>query len=663
MISRIKRNKKVFLGFIVFEIAVILILVYFASSKNALLRVFADVKQLYLGYDNRFDRLPKMIVFPENYVASNNSSLEQDYLNITGRKKIPMNSSVIQYNNQNQYVNFGFDRHDNETDFTGYNLTLFDTKVNIGGGNNDKKCKKIENQIQINVSKSKSFDFDLKDIIRTHFNFQNSYLQDLRGFFGHSWSVQNEVNHHDFERKWFKLAGSSIWLERYGVHFMISRITYCPTKAKNDPLFSLSYAQIFDKSWNELKNIESVLPTNKAVMNSTFTSMIFPTFLNLPFYLDTFEKGNYGHEDPRLILTVNENGYEEPMMVTNAYNKHINHYAETIADKKFAYSRSMYLCYPWRFQIGKKNVDISSKNLGLYNKVVEILPENNLNFEVQKNWTPFFNYERRHNDNYDKEVFFVYRWQNLEIYRCSLENIEDGAIICRFEYQMDSNLLPDAPVGDLRGGTELINVNEFIDKYTGKFDQLELIVNKIPKNRQIWLGFARAHLKDCGCTTDMYRPNLVVVTADSNGVDGTYKYKISTISSFMALNIQMKGWHTLDNFCGTISALIPNGISDWVFEEKHSDLNESTKSLDLIVDKLTLSYSINDDTVEIIQIENLLMEMLKLDLKNPYYKLFEKGTFNKGYNNDNVECAIRESYQFCADFAEDVKDRKPGFYI
>jgi beta-1,2-mannosyltransferase len=659
MISRIKRSKKVFLRFIVFVI-VILILVYSAGSKDSLLR---DIEQVYLGYDNRFDRLPKMIVFPENYVASNSSSLEQDYLIITGRKKIPMNSSVIQYNNQNQYANSGFDRYDNETDFTGYNLTLFDTKVNIGGGNDDRKCKKIENQIQINVSKSKSLDFELKDIIRTHFNFQNSYLQELRGFFGSSWSVQNEVNHHDFKRKWFKLAGSSIWLERYGVHFMISRITYCPTKAKNDPLFSLSYAQIFDKSWNELKNIELVLPTNEAVMNSSLTSTIFPTFLNLPFYFDTFKKGNYGHEDPRLILTVNENGYEEPMMVTNAYNKHIKHYAGTKADKEFAYSRSMFLCYPWQFQIGKRNVDISCENLGLYNKIVELLPENNLDSEIQKNWTPFFNYEKRLKDNYDKEVFFVYRWQNLEIYRCSLEDIEDGAIICRFEYQMDSNLLPDAPVGDLRGGTELINVNEFIDKFTGKFDQLELIVNRIPKNRQIWLGFARAHLKDCGCTTHMYRPNLVVMTADSNGVGGTSKYKISTISSFMALNIQMKGWHTLDNFCGTISALIPNGISDWVFEGKHSDLYESTKSLDMIVDKLMLSYSISDDTVEIIQIENLLMEMLKLDSKNPHYKLFEKGTFSKGYNNDNVECAIRESYQFCADFAENVKNRKPSFYI
>ena len=46
------------------------------------------------------------------------------------------------------------------------------------------------------------------------------------------------------------------------MYFMISRIAYSPHGVKNQPVVSLTYGQLFDRNWNEVKNINLLVPSN-----------------------------------------------------------------------------------------------------------------------------------------------------------------------------------------------------------------------------------------------------------------------------------------------------------------------------------------------------------------------------------------------------------------
>lgn len=67
---------------------------------------------------------------------------------------------------------------------------------------------------------------------------------------------------------------------------------------------------------------------------------------------------------------------------------------------------------------------------------------------------------------------------------------------------------------------------------------------KLPKNRKIYIGWARAHLNKCGCGESMYRPNMVILVEDFNPEENRFYYKLSDVSEYIDFNAHVPPWTT-----------------------------------------------------------------------------------------------------------------------
>lgn len=621
-------------------------------------------------------------------------------------------------------------------------------------------CKShLEMEAKVEVDTPVSLDTSMPEILQRFIDDldTNPFYHEMAPLFLKDAKIQlkNKV----VDQYWYKLAGSSVWLEEYQVHFMISRILYTFTHIRNQPRVSFFYAQLYDKDWNELTNTKLVVPTNDLNEDSKnhkdnsdkqhYKVLKFPYFLPIPFYHkydDTWGR-YYGPEDPRILMVKNKAGYEEPLIAFNLYHQK-KEYDEKEGKEVKKHYRNMFISWPWQFQKGKANMDGFNDpqyENNYYNKAVELKIKNVKRKDKQKNWTPFVSNSDRNRHGYDKTLNFIYRWADFEVLKC---DITKDIGTCTFNYRLNPELKSNAGVGPLRGGTELININSLLGEDAKKV---------IPSNREILVGFARAHIDNCGCGENMYRPNLVVVTKDTlnpatNNLNAkreaieefggpmreeeiqqkvndeksndeqiteeeqkllqeeekkaevqrqremeekqaedeeekkkeekqkeeqekkkeeekkkteeekehieiidyedTY-YKISYISSFISFNIPIIGWNLLDpnNVCDDgPNILIPNGISNWVVSSKNGEDFE---------DYLTLSVSLSDFTNHKINIKGLLGEILRINNGNIATEVINSDNL-VGFNNDNLNCAIELSKQFCHDFgvAHGAEDKK-----
>lgn len=71
-----------------------------------------------------------------------------------------------------------------------------------------------------------------------------------------------QLEDHSVEKFWFRLSGSSVWLEQYGMYFTDSRVLYSPRGIRNQSILNLGYIQIFNERWEELEDVELIVPTN-----------------------------------------------------------------------------------------------------------------------------------------------------------------------------------------------------------------------------------------------------------------------------------------------------------------------------------------------------------------------------------------------------------------
>ncbi|CAK7902462.1 beta-mannosyltransferase 4 [[Candida] anglica] len=597
----------------------------------------------------------KLVVFPTEF---HESDLKKAYTSTFG--DIPKGSKLIRYSYQSQDIlshQFKSVPHNsfNEkgSNFSPYTMTFFNSFTNIESEMD--QCSKLENDVEFDVSKSQFLDTTLHDIIKQFRDDNSAYYQEIKPIWGET--IDKQLEEGSIDQYWFRLAGSSVWLAQYGVHFMVSRVLYSAEKVRNVPNISFLYIQLFNENWQELTNTELIVPTNDPYRANDphldtedfihYYKFKAPGFLPVAHYVNDMTRF-YGPEDPRILLVKNKLGYEEPLVVFNAFHRKVKG-IETDGEGTSKYSfetyRSMFMCWPWQFQFGKKNVDgISNENtdMNLYSRVHELRRKGAERMKTQKNWTPFVSYDDRiQNGEYDSHVYFIYRWINLEILKCDVSDLTfDQPSQCTFAYRMDENLAIDAPVGAMRGGTQMVNVVELLhDTYRNQIDIVEPIIESIPPNREIWIGFARAHLTYCGCGKDMYRPNFAVMIREDD------KFKIHTISSFSSFNIEVFGWDMSqpDVSCDDDgpSALIPNGISSWYIS------TESSKK-DGIIDFLTMSFSVSDYTVQIIHLKGVLRALLTLDKKNPNKLFGHGGSVEIGYNDDNINCALEESKHFCS---------------
>lgn len=476
---------------------------------------------------------------------------------------------------------------------------------------------------------------------------------------------------------WFRLLGSSVWLKDHNVHFVISRFILADRLNKSNPRLSLTLAQVFDRNWNELNDVRLVFPTNPVNDESapvfelggeTFSLFVFPRFLPIPFYHDYGKGGDvFGPEDPRVMLVRNQGGYDEPMITFNA--RQLVREKDENGNPVSKDYRSMFYSLPFQFQKGKGHLEGGRilRSLDVwFSKTKEINVVGLKRASKQKNWTPMISVHSRTGD-YDKSIFFVTRLENLKVVKCDLYSDDDR---CYSVYEMGGNF------GDLRGGTPFININALLEA-----QHPEVLYKAIPAGREVYVGIARAHLRNCGCGGSFYRPNLVVITKDQasyfnhdRSEDRTQLfYKISHVSSSMSLEITMDPWVPGEpkSMCQNVNALIPNGIGAWKI-----DSIEYVSGRWVVDDTMSLSVSVSDNSVDALNVRGVL---------NAVFNSYDNSTFVNlakapqqflglpevdllghliqelsGFSNDNIDCALDTSRDFCkaygAEQAELTKD-------
>ncbi|CCE43544.1 uncharacterized protein CPAR2_211880 [Candida parapsilosis] len=484
-------------------------------------------------------------------------------------------------------------------DFTTYTLT---ENINL----NLEQCNRLQLNSSVMISKAVNMKTPLREVLQNVLNDiesgESAYLAGLKKIILPELRLQLDLNVVD--KFWFRLAGSSVWLKDYGVHYMVSRIMYSPKGTRNSPILSLSYAQLYDENWNELVGTRLLLPKAHNSPTGERHILNFPQIVPIPFWQDPEinEDQYYGPEDPRLILIKNEGGYDEPLILYNSYNCKMDTYDDDEDEKLVTTQRcyrAMSICWPWQFdeQKNSKRVELKLENYRL---------------RTQKNWTPFTSPLDRQVDGYDSHIYFVFRWANLDILKCDLQGS------CSYDYRFNTSLSPKNQVGPFRGGTQLVNLNDLVT---------------VKDNKEIWVGFARAHIDDCGCGSSMYRPNLVVIVKERK--DLRNHYKVTHISSSLSFNMYVPGWDLLypENSCLRSSVLIPNGISQWI---THKDSSGA-----LIDDYLTLTLSVSDYTIHRVNVKGLLKELINWGVLD--YDVMA----STHHANDNLVCALQSSFEFC----------------
>lgn len=593
-----------------------------------------------------------------------------------------------------------------KSSYKDHEFTIFDSKQNIDLDLN--KCEVLKSNKIVQIDDPVNMKTSLKNILTRVAGEidegSNHYLNAIAPYFIKE--LKQQLKHDVVNKFWYRLSGSSVWLEQYGVHLLVSRIGYSDRAVRNQPIFSISYAQLFDHSWKEMMNTSLIVPSNDYANESdplnhdprrSYKVLAYPHIIPIPFYQDANSKAKYlGPEDSHASLVKNKNGYEEPLIVYNSV--HRKYSPSSKDDDKDGKSRvegynyrSMFVCWPWQFQVGKENVDGKGNkeyDKKIYTRVMELQIKNNKRQQKQKNWVPLISHSDRVNDGYDKNLYFTYRWANFEILKCDI-SLNSGQ--CVFDYRLDPEIDPGASVGPLRGGTQMVNVNEIIATQHPKFNLEKLI----PTNREIWLGFPRAHLADCGCGDRMYRPNLVVMVRDSITMTEDGKevvkniYKTTHVSSFITFDVPIIGWDLAKptEVCTGMNILLPNGISSWNIKsiEKKSDSNEWHSE-----DYMTLMFALSDFTVHRMNIKGFLSLLLKLDKPSLFLSPDENSTIDEatekarmkdmgipemavfqdpkkkyteeliGYNNDNIVCALESSTKFCAEYGKDYKSQGPS---
>ncbi|KAI5954000.1 BMT3 [Candida margitis] len=517
----------------------------------------------------------------------------------------------------NQAIDINPGKEVRQLKYKKYDFTAFNLAENIDL--DLEQCKRLGLNSSVKISKATNMRTSLHEVVQNILNDiesgENDYLAGLRKIILPELRLQLDLD--VVEKFWFRLAGSSIWLKDYGVHYMVSRIMYSPKGTRNSPILSLAYAQLYDENWNELVGTRLLLPKARNSPTGEQYILNFPHIVPIPFWQDPKinEDQYYGPEDPRLILVKNEGGYDEPLILFNSYNCKMDTYDDD-EDEKLVTSqrcyRAMSLCWPWQFDSERK-----------YSKTAELKLEN-YRLRTQKNWTPFTSYLDRQVDGYDSHIYFVFRWANLDILKCDLQ----GA--CSYDYRFNISLSPKNQVGPFRGGTQLMNLNELVT---------------VKEDREVWAGFARAHIDDCGCGSSMYRPNLVVIVKERK--DSKNYYKVTHISSSLSFNMYVPGWDLLypENSCLRSSVLIPNGISQWIADKDSSGT--------IVDDYLTLTLSVSDYTVHRVNVKGLLKELINWGVLN--YDV----TADPHHANDNLVCALQSSFQFCARYGLEHHLKKP----
>ena len=107
------------------------------------------------------------------------------------------------------------------------------------------KCESFRKELAVEVSKPISKNIPIEALIKRLLKEPTSYMKEFLPFFAED--IKKQFAEKTIKDHWYRLAGSSVWLESHRVHFMISRLVYSKRGARNAPNFSMVLAQVFDE--------------------------------------------------------------------------------------------------------------------------------------------------------------------------------------------------------------------------------------------------------------------------------------------------------------------------------------------------------------------------------------------------------------------------------
>lgn len=446
-------------------------------------------------------------------------------------------------------------------------------------------------------------------------------------------------------KQWFRFGGSSVWLSQFKVHYMVSRVLYSPLGIANKAYVSFLYVQLFDQDWKELPkgtnltipfeksdstnwmNLDGSVTTIRGDPQLRYKRVEFPHILPIPidYAMQTEnEKYYYGPEDPRIILRENPLGFEEPLIVFNMKELKI-------------VKRIMFLYLPF-----SKTLNLLKKRTDKYAK-------------IEKNWTPFIS----PNQKSQNKLNFIYSIVPLEVLVCEIDTA-----VC--DFLQNPKKKKKNFVGALRGGTQLVSLP--LDKLpTAVRDLLH-----IPANRNVFLGWARAHLNKCGCGESMYRPNMIILIEDYNEETGKYYYKLGDVSDYIDFGAYVPPWVSpkIDPKLGQLieveplpcegrNVLIPNSIAYWDIESVTRD-GKTLKNFDQLTsldsvsinDYMGVTLSAADQDVSIVHLRGLLNYIIKLpSLFDESTAVYNRDQFNIRGSDWNYKCAMKASKEYCKQVA------------
>ncbi|CDK29346.1 unnamed protein product [Kuraishia capsulata CBS 1993] len=419
-------------------------------------------------------------------------------------------------------------------------------------------------------------------------------------------------------KRWFRFSGGSVWLESEKLHMLTSRIVYTSSGYRDSPTVSFVRIQLFDKYWKEVKghrikyvdasdeDFESKFDDEEEGANEDKYSLKFPVTLNIPFEYDKENVALAGPEDPRIIWKDGQYS-QEPIVVFN------------MVSNKAKGKRAVHAFFPLR----KPTKDD--------NQLVVFSIDGKDTKEKEKNWTPFFYHKETEDSAHSKgAIYFIYELNPLTVIKCSLDY---G--LCRFKQQNTETAKVE---GDLRGGTPLIPIPPELQIKTFSSSGL----SHGPKN--IWIGFAKAHVDACGCAETLYRPSLLLLVEEGG------KFRKELMSNSIDLNMDVLSWDLTGPSCsGRASVLTPNGVSFWEVIGQYQHGGET-----FYTDYLGLTVTEADANVKVVYLKGVLDYILGMYQTTPVAEVFlDEDAYKR--TKKATECVLKATQKYCSKYSESHK--------
>lgn len=437
------------------------------------------------------------------------------------------------------------------------------------------------------------------------------------------------------EKKWYQFGSSAVWLESEQCFVVYSRVIYSSNHIKNHPHLSLVRAQAFDKDWNEIKgkripyvdvprpadmqaalrqideeigisdcsvHRSNQLAYDACVVENTRNGlaaekrresilskfyMTYPTILNIPFKTDGDWKGP---EDPHVVLRRTEHG-EEPVVIYNIRDEDLDR-------------RIMVAFLPHRKIEPMVKFSIGGREQR----------------EIEKNWTPFFHRNVGESLMSRGFIHFIYSFSPLEILKCSLN---DG--VCNLVFEADTLKISESnKFGGIRGGTQFIPLPDVLPQVDGA---------------QVWIGFPKQHIDECGCGSVYYRPMFSVLVER----DGVYSQEMMVPA--MGFNMDVLAWDLKTTACKETNILSPNSIAYWgvAGQDPHTRKYE---------DYLIITVSEADSISKVITLKGVLNYILGIYREKDIMEKFAINEQADEIIGQTLHCLISSAFDSCKAYGE-----------